>query len=300
VVVMNMSRRIRCVSVLRNAAPLVAALAAVACGGEDAGRVKYTGGPQGGIGEDPCTADDGYFFAEEQRFDFEKGRAQNWYASNDKAAGSWMIPKDQASSYKASPIPDDGDAATPPGRCGESQQAIWVQATGLGNFGAIGINFFPDPVDASGYDGISFWARRDETVTPPEAAPQGNTGRTANVMVIDQFTTQEGQDSFCKFEAASDSEKCDPFGAGIGLGTEWRFFAIRFDAMRQRGFGKPSPRLDTQALIGVKLEIGPGNWSLWFDDFAFFREPGSAAPPVGAGGAGGTADGTAGSAGGTP
>ncbi|MBN2195081.1 MAG: hypothetical protein JW751_19850 [Polyangiaceae bacterium] len=56
------------------------------------------------------------------------------------------------------------------------------------------------------------------------------------------------------------------------LTDDWRFVAIRFDEMRQRGYGVPAPYLDVAMLQGLNFGLERGNWDFWVDDVAFFRE----------------------------
>jgi hypothetical protein len=234
------------------AALLIAALCA-GCGGEQGERPKFDD-VQGGAG-DPCLADDELeFFLVE---DFEKGRATNWWVMNDGLGGSTMDPPRNTSS----PPSQELDFL----RCEDSERALRVTAGGLVSWGAFGFTFHPDPFDASDYQGLSFWARRGD-------APQ----RTLFVSVGEKYTDQlnlPAEEAFCVFDSDIDREKCDPFGAGIGLEREWRFYRIQFDSMKQRAFGKPSPNPDPDRdIAGIKFSFESGDWDIWVDDVAFFRK----------------------------
>jgi hypothetical protein len=125
-----------------------------------------------------------------------------------------------------------------------------------------------DGYDARGWDGISFWARN------------GNPGTNSTfiISVSDPGTTlpPPGQPGCSDAETAPDAEKCDAFGVAVTLTEEWTFVPALFRAMRQKGFGKPSPLgyLDTGNIVKIQLLLGrPGDWDVWIDDVAFFREP---------------------------
>ncbi len=204
---------------------------------------------------DPCRRVDAneYYLVE----DFELGIGRSWWVSGD-GTGTWG----------ELPGREPAAAEIPGGRCGVSRYALRLTAAGLERFGgAFGRNFYPEPFDASGWDGLSFWAKRGkETVN-----------RRLFVSVGEPHTDQSNGvrlrgASFCEEAPEAPERKCDRFGATVNLETEWRFFTIPFEAMRQRGFGRKAPRLDRRAVIGINIEIGTGDWDLWIDDMAFFRE----------------------------
>ena len=119
--------------------------------------------------------------------------------------------------------------------------------------------------DARAWDGISFWVRK------------GNLGSNSTliVTVADPGTTPAPPEGCSDAETAPDAEKCDAFGVAVTLSEEWTFVPALFRSMRQKGFGKPSPLgyLDSGNLVKIQLLLGPGDWDLWIDDVAFFRDP---------------------------
>lgn len=77
------------------------------------------------------------------------------------------------------------------------------------------------------------------------------------------------------YDIAIDTMKCDRFGAGVGLEPEWRFVKIPFDSMKQRGYGVKSPagRLLTEELLAFGVYLDVGNWDIWIDQVAFYKDP---------------------------
>jgi hypothetical protein len=76
------------------------------------------------------------------------------------------------------------------------------------------------------------------------------------------------------YDVPVDSQKCDRFGAGIGLEKQWRFVKIPFSAMRQRGYGLKSPagRLLVEQLLGFGIYMDIGNWDFWIEKVAFYTD----------------------------
>lgn len=206
---------------------------------------------------DPCVA------AEELELDFienfEFRRAPDWWVSIDGTPGAELEPP-----LRKSPTATEIDG----GRCGESRYALRLQARGLHIYGgAFGINFFLGPEDGSVWEGLSFWARRGS-----------DSGRSLFVALSDKYTDEssgaplwEDGEPYCSDQTDVVEEKCDRFGAGVGLDTEWRHFRLPFADMRQRGFGKTAPELDTQNLLGLSFGFEVGDWDIWLDDVAFYR-----------------------------
>jgi hypothetical protein len=156
-------------------------------------------------------------------------------------------------------------------------------------------------VDASSWTGVSFWVRRgtgssggailasvqDPYTSGPNTPPlpQGFTRPTAcptdaGTQDIDACFIQCGTAAALEPAVPSmpplpDAQKCDPFGLGVGLTPEWRFVKLPFADVKQKGFGLPSPHgvLDTSVLVGLQLAINSGDWDVWIDDIAFYREP---------------------------
>ena len=155
------------------------------------------------------------------------------------------------------------------GRCGTSRYALRVVSENLKIYGgALGLNFWMDPHDVREWDGLSFWARTEE-----------GKGQSLFVGVSEKYTDEnngkilfDDGEPFCLEVTDDDSEKCDRFGVGVGLGTEWRFFTIPFSEMKQRGYGMVAPELDVTAILGLNMGFETGDWDFWIDDVAFYRE----------------------------
>ncbi len=160
------------------------------------------------------------------------------------------------------------------GRCGISRYALEVKAENLQIYGgALGLNFYMDPHDQSDWDGIALWARRE-----PDTQDH-RYGKSLFVGVSEKYTDEyngkllfDDGEPYCLEVTDDDKEKCDRFGAGIGLGTEWQFFKIPFDELKQRGYGRPAPKLDVSGILGLNIGFEAGDWNFWVDDVGFYRE----------------------------
>ncbi len=251
---------------LRYAGASVLCALALSCGGStDEPRSKPV--EEGESGTDPfsCTADDEWDLSFLQ--DFEKGIATDFYTNADGTEGSVVMPTPGSSSPAASEI--EG------GRCGESARAFHMTGQGLRIWGMVfGWNFRDGTRDLSEWEGVSFWARAGSEAS----------GRSAFFSVFDPKTDSSGGE--CDSESEILTEKCDAYGTGIGLDQEWRFFAIPFSALRQRGFGVATDELLVDQVIGFNWAFDRGNWDVWVDDVALYRSPSSGFG--GAGGAGGS------------
>lgn len=239
------------------AAPIafVLAAASAACGGTGTERPDPSGAPVDP--RDPCRPEQPLEFNVIEDFEFR--RAADWWVSTDATPGAELDPP-----LRKSPTATEIEG----GRCGTSRYALRLRARGLEIYGgAFGINFFLRAEDASAWEGIAFWARRGS-----------DSGRSLFVSVSDKYTDEnsgaplqpEGK-PFCFEQTERMEEKCDRFGAGVGLGLEWRHYLVPFADMKQRGFGKVAPALDTQNLVGLSFGFEVGEWDIWADDVAFFR-----------------------------
>lgn len=124
--------------------------------------------------------------------------------------------------------------------------------------------------DASAWDGIALWVRLGEA----------RSGRAILVSARDPFTSRppasSNQEPYCSSaDGVPDAKKCDPFGLAVLLEPEWRFVTVPFALMQQKGFGAPSPlgQLDASQLVGLELGFSAGDWDVWVDDIALYREP---------------------------
>lgn len=201
----------------------------------------------------------------------------------------------------------------PGGRCGSSNQAFHLVGTNIATcydpsvlkqgWGAtLQITFNPSmnnagqaetPLDAHTWDGVSFWGRRG---SGPNAGAiiasiqDIHSAATNSLKPLPEYCNEAGVSpsgaSTCLFGCAAteavignggppDANKCDPFGLGVLLTPEWSLVKLPFSKVKQKGFGVPSPlgHLDSSALVGLQLAFSAGNWDVWIDDIAFYREP---------------------------
>lgn len=148
--------------------------------------------------------------------------------------------------------------------------------------------------DATGWTGISFWARLGFGDDPDAAPPTGQRATTLLVTVADPSTATElGGNAGVPigpypFNGPSDGGPpvcgqypcqvgnpsanldagvlpCDPFGEGIllpqstdGGSNPWQFYAIPFSDLRQKGYGIPEPGLDLTHILGVTINLSKG------------------------------------------
>jgi hypothetical protein len=202
---------------------------------------------------------------------FELGIGRLWWVSSDGTGQMERTPSEHEREeerwlYSGREPPASEIAG---GRCGVSRYALNIKATGMEIFGgAFGKNFFPETFDASDWDGVAFWGRRGE-----------DSGSTLFFAISEKHTDQndgsrlfEDREPFCEENPVDPLMKCDRFGVGVGLEKEWQFFKVPFSRMRQRGFGIQAPEMDLSALIGVNISFEIGDWDIWMDDVAFYRE----------------------------
>jgi hypothetical protein len=63
----------------------------------------------------------------------------------------------------------------------------------------------------------------------------------------------------------------DHFQTPVRLSTEWQFFMIPFKGMRQQGYGRESPGLETDQISIVRLTFDGGWIDYYIDDVRFYR-----------------------------
>ena len=160
------------------------------------------------------------------------------------------------------PLPAEAIAG---GRCG-SRFALHVRG---GPFvdggGSVGFTF-AGPFDASGFDGIAFWARR------------GPLGRNALRIEVSERHTEQKYDKgdgkpICEPEVTDDdtSRGCDKFGGYAVTSDDWRPFLLPFAELRQAGWGLQAPFLDVWGLMSLSFRYDAGDWDFWIDDVALYR-----------------------------
>jgi hypothetical protein len=242
-----------------------------ATGGSDTSGPGTGGSASGGspVANVDCTQDEGIEL--DLLADFEDAttsllnhpeRRGSFYSSTDGSAGSAMEPP-AGSPIPATEIPDGG-------RCG-SLFALNIAGSGFTDWGA---NFATDlayglaeeedvskgSFDASGYVGISFWARIE-------------TGSAAAVRVgvRDKHTDPDG--GICVADSTSSDRCYDAFGSSVALTSAWHYHRVPFSEMTQQGWGYSAPNLDTAALYAIAFQYGTNqDFDVWIDDLAFYAE----------------------------
>ena len=166
-------------------------------------------------------------------------------------------------------------APAPVERCGQADQAVHIQETNLaicfsprshkpgwgGNYRIT----FNNPVDASDWDGVSFWAKTGD----------GPTGTGLLPHILDPYTIggDKNRCSTSPKETTPDQAKCDPWSLSAVLTGNWRFYQMPFDEVRQKGFGMASDleHIDRSAIRAVEFSFSAGDWDFWIDDVTFYR-----------------------------
>ncbi len=190
--------------------------------------------------------------------------------------------------------------------------AYHLTATGLQGFGFSfgfnqlqllpGANGGTTHFDTTGWTGFSMWVRKGSAAatssmfaavadryTDPAGAVLFDPGETADL--LDGARCPEaalGNPCYCAYDALDVTgdatpdpllSQCDKFGAGIGVDTEWRFFKVPFERMRQRAYGRPSPLPGPDVrILAFDFGIRGTDIDFWIDELAFYREaaPGAA------------------------
>jgi len=170
--------------------------------------------------------------------------------------------------YTAKPVP--ADLIPDGGRCG-SLFALHMVAGPFDTVpfapneswgGVIGQNWIPYDAYTAGWEGIAFWGR---------AAPGSR--RALRVTLTDSNTDPKSPTADCLSVHSTDHPEvgCDNFGFMVELSPDWQFFKIPFSEMRQGGWGRPAPYLNTAALYSMGFSYDVGLWDFWIDTVYFYR-----------------------------
>ena len=180
--------------------------------------------------------------------------------------GSWWVSSDGTSEGSIEP---PADAAPLPekvlgGHCG-SEYAIRVTGQGFTDWGAVvslGFRYVSkqEPIDASEFSGVQFWARTGEL-------------HTGSVRIQFQDSTTHPEGGLCDPEPGSTSECYDGWGTDlVGLAEEWKLFKIPFARVGQRGYGQQGDAIDLENLYGIDWNLLPNTiFDLWLDDVWFYE-----------------------------
>lgn len=172
-----------------------------------------------------------------------------WYTFHDATANATQTPDGTAFVMEPLPAPRDG-----------STKAAHTTGSGFMDYVGIGFNFKlmgTDKVvyDASGYTGITFWAKK----------AQGSDGGI-RVTLPDVNTDPAG--------AVCTTGCFDHFGTDIALTEDWAEYTLPFADLAQGGFGDPAPAaIDATKVYGVQFQLVPatGDFDYWIDDIAFTK-----------------------------
>jgi hypothetical protein len=179
--------------------------------------------------------------------------------------GSWWVTTDGS----AGTITPLGDQAPPPerilgGRC-ESEFAIRVTGQGFTGWGAnlsIGFKYTTEqePIDASAFRGVMFWARIGETHNSP-----------IRVQFNDSNTHPNG--GICDETLGSAEECYNGWGTDlVPISTSWRLYQLDFSRMTQRDFGYIAKSFDTTAIYNFGWDLAANSvFDLWIDDVWFYE-----------------------------
>lgn len=192
------------------------------------------------------------------------GRNGGWWTAGDETPGSSIVP--ELSDFTGLPATPE---AIPGGRCG-SQFAMRVTGQGFNDWGALlgislGYGTRPNgeeggvPYDATGIQGVGFWARIGDT-------------STNQVRFALSDKTSEPDGGLCVENGGEGKECYDTFGVYLTqLDTTWRHYRVPFSGLSQENFGYPADALDTSTLYTVQFNFDSGAiFDLWVDDLYFF------------------------------
>lgn len=118
--------------------------------------------------------------------------------------------------------------------------------------GAVAIELNPRRCyDASAYAGVTFWARGH-----------------ANLRVNVKMTQIVG----VEFGGSCTKDCYDSHGSTLSLPREWQRYDVRWDELKQRGFGVAVP-FDPRSLYSIEFAFADGQpFDFWIDDVAFLTK----------------------------
>ncbi|WP_437554894.1 hypothetical protein WME97_22930 [Sorangium sp. So ce367] len=175
-----------------------------------------------------------------------KDRVGSWYTYNDGTRGGAQTPLPGRPFVPVSPGHDP------------SEYAAHVAGSGFVSRGAgmgFDLNFAPGGAkltyDASGYSGLTFWAKA--------AAPTH-----IYVNFPDRNTDREG--GVCEGTGCGDH-----FGEGIDITTEWAQYTVMFDILSTDGWGVPAPpAFDAAHAYSIEFHTAKSTvFDMLVDDIAF-------------------------------
>lgn len=199
--------------------------------------------------------------------EFTAGRGGVWFAFNDHT--STQEPDLYAESFAMSKID--------PPRQG-SRFAVHTSGSGFTKWGAgVGLDLrAQQPYDASGYAGISFWARRAPDIEffelqlqVPDRATSPLGGQCGPGLCHDDFGDLIPSDA-----GAVPEPHPRPH-----LSEDWTYFHYTWDEMQAQDWSEQSlrgvTRIDPSKIYGIRFQVEnkyPG-FDFWIDDLAFMCHP---------------------------
>lgn len=177
-----------------------------------------------------------------------EGRGGYWYTFSDDAGSDvWPTSGAKGGTFEM----------TPGGAAGTKNAARMKGKIGTADvvYAGMGLNFLDPkgPYDASKYQGISFWAKK-------------NPGSTANVRlkVPDGATDPDGKICSACF---------NDFGFDLTLTDEWQHYVIPFRVMKQiKGWGSPhTDGIDKSKIYGMQFQVNEKGaaFDVVIDEIAF-------------------------------
>jgi hypothetical protein len=254
-----------------------------------------------------CSQDDTYDKIET----YELGTpAPPWSSYGDSTPGATRTDMDAGGPFPTQPIEDGG-------RCG-SFRSLLFQSSGYHDYGSGFTDFFPGyllracygpneeildcPFDASGYEGIAFWARSPGAATKTVTLQIADTHSYNNALAetacayntvdagsngVNVYTTSTVTAS-ANVATGSSVASAEPppnacgnyFQYWLVTSAEWEFYQIPFSAFSQAaqpdrypGGFDPSTFFTLIIIVDKESEL-----SLWFDDFGFYPKRAEGGP----------------------
>ncbi|WP_437683568.1 hypothetical protein [Sorangium sp. So ce131] len=175
-------------------------------------------------------------------------RQGSWFAYNDGSEGGAQAPSERAELV----------AAMMPARV-DSERAVHTSGNELFTSWGAGVGFELSTAyyDATGYRGITFWARAE-----------GESSREMFVTFVDQQTDAGG--GICG--AMAGQVPCyDHFHTSVALTSDWKHFKVPVGCLTQSGYGL-FEAIAQDRISKIQFSFGPGQaFNFWIDDVAFYK-----------------------------
>ncbi|HET7538747.1 MAG TPA: hypothetical protein VFK05_02710 [Polyangiaceae bacterium] len=168
----------------------------------------------------------------------------------DKRAGTWIVFNDGSGQQK--PLAGSAFRAERiPGGRGASLFGLHTSGSKFSKWGAVlGVELAPRRCyDASAYAGVVFWARGRATL---------RVGVKMTQVVAEEFGGSCVQDCY------------DSHGAVRALSKDWQHYEVRWEELRQSGFGMQLA-FDPHSLLSIEFVVGANQppFDYWIDDLSF-------------------------------